>query len=174
MAKRGFFGMTTPPRPKSGAFQQENQDEKHNNRSSPSRFARCNGPDLVGGAVKSMHRTSAVNKLIICVPALRDELIANKWRMATVCLAYCETPSAVKAALKLTSKGQALLVEYSANRPKSGPSGPSGRRVNPRAGHRVEVWLTADELKDVRSAASGPVGPWIARVAVEVARKCPS
>ena len=120
-----------------------------------------------------MHRTPA-GKLIICVPALRDELVANKWRMATVCLAHCETPSAAKAALKLTSVGQALLVEYAANRPKSGPSGPSGRRVNPRAGHRVEVWLTADELAAVKEAANGPVGPWIARVAVEAARKCPS
>lgn len=120
--------------------------------------------------MKSMHRTPA-GKLIISVPALRDELAANKWRMATVCLAHAETPRDVKAALKLTSKGQALLVEYAANRPKSGPSGPSGRRVNPREGRRVEVWLTADEFKDVRSAANGPVGPWIARVVVEAARK---
>src|SRR5690606_21956209 len=120
--------------------------------------------------MKSMHRATS-GKLIINVPALRDELIAHKWRMATVCLDHCETPRDVKAALKLKSTGRALLVEYAANRPKSGPSGPSGKRINPREGRRVEVWFTDDELHDVRSAASGPVGPWIARVAVEKARR---
>lgn len=59
----------------------------------------------------------------VVVPTLRNELIANGWRIKSLCDRAGVTVQAVKKALSETTKGAGLLAELTANKPTSGPSG---------------------------------------------------
>jgi hypothetical protein len=102
--------------------------------------------------------TSATGKILIDVPALRAELVANEWKLGALCIAAGHSAERVRATLREGKRGQALLAEYKAKRPKNAIQ----------RGPRVELTPTHRELERLRDAAGDePLGPWILRRALE-------
>lgn len=102
--------------------------------------------------------TNAFGKILIDVPALRAELIANEWKLGALCIAAGHSAARIRATLNEGKRGQALLAEYMAKRPKN----------TIQRGPRVELTPTHRELERLRDAAGDePLGPWILRMVLD-------
>lgn len=102
--------------------------------------------------------TNAAGKILIDVPALRAELVANEWKLGALCIGAGHSAARVRAALKEGKRGQVLYTEYMANRPKNAIQ----------RGPRVELTPSHRELERLRDAAGDePLGPWILKRALE-------